>query len=90
MSALATHASITADLASNLRELGQVREAIARNRAEAWLQSDHLNVTERRETVAAHLAPLTAEAENLSAEIEALKVELAHAALVVQYGTGQE
>lgn len=64
------------ELASAQRELGFVRASLARARAEAWYQSSHLGVTERKETVHAAVAEFTAQAEELQAEVEALKTEM--------------
>lgn len=65
------------ELAAVHRELGAVRAQLAQARSETWFQTSHLGVTERRETVAATVAEFTAETEKLTAEVEALKVELA-------------
>lgn len=71
-----THSSLSDELAGNIRELGQIRSAITRSRADAWLHHEYLPVTERRETVAAAIAQLSAEAAVLEAECEAQRVEL--------------
>lgn len=83
---LAQRATISRDLASSLRELGSMRAAITRGYGDAWQQSSHLAVTERTKTAQQHTASFTAEAQELEAECDALRVELAHIDQVLQYG----
>jgi hypothetical protein len=79
------HTNLSAQLAETIRELGMVRSAIHTSKAEAWAQSAHLAVTERREYMNQCVASLNAEAANLDAEVEALRVELNHVAMLINH-----
>lgn len=78
MAWLDRHRELTDDLAQSLRELGDLRGQVTLASRDIWLESDHLNVTERRETVRYALAEFHAEVSKLEMEVEALRVELAH------------
>lgn len=80
------HDTASAELVTLLRELGMVRAQIARGRAEAWAQGAHLGVTERRENASMAVAGLVAQAEELSADVEAQRVLLR----TVEFAVGWE
>lgn len=82
------HAVLTAELSSKLRELGDVRAAHIHARAGVWAQTAHLGVTERREEMHHANADLAADIVTLEAEIDALRVELAHEELVTRIHHG--
>lgn len=81
---MSRHAELSRELAVALRTLGFVRGAAAKRAAEVWQATAGLGVTERREEVRHATADLTAQAYELEAEVEALRVEL-HA---VEVGDG--
>lgn len=70
------HASLTGDLAQQLRELGDTRAAITRRQLAAWQQTSEYGITERREHVKYAVADLIADTEVQLGEIEALRAEV--------------
>lgn len=80
------HAEVSHLLAERHRELGSVRAAVINARAAMWEQTAHLNITERRETCSALTADLNADVATLEEEVNALRVELRHAEMLIQYG----
>jgi len=85
MSALHEHHELTVDLALRLRVLGDTRAAAITNKASAWAETRHLPVTERREEVSNTIADLAADMAGQEMEIEAIRVELHHIELRLQY-----
>lgn len=79
------HGELTDQLADTIRELGMVRATITTTRADAWNAHAYLPVTERKETTSASIAQLVAEAANLEADVDALRVELAHVTLTITH-----
>ena len=79
------HSKLSGELAQQLRELGDTRNAIANNQAHAWRELANLGVTERREEVRYAVAHLVSESETLLGEVEALRVELANIALCIEH-----
>lgn len=67
---------LVADYVVALGELGALRALAERNRAEIWVATDHLGVTERRETVAANVAEVTAQVAELTAEVDGLAAQI--------------
>lgn len=65
-------------LAQALRVLGDTRSAAITRRAQVWVQTAHLGITERREEVRYSVADLDALVVEQEAEVEALRVELEH------------
>lgn len=80
---LARHGDLTTQLADTIRELGGVRALHITQQSEAWGQSQNLNVTERREYTRHVTAGFAKDIATLEAEVDALRVELAHVALVL-------
>lgn len=85
---LRPHKAATADLASSLRGLGDVRAAVIRVHAETWRNTDHLAVTERRETCREAVADLQVEEAKLVGEVDALRAELNHIEITLRYHDG--
>lgn len=81
---LATHGQLTADLAAAIRDLGETQRAITQRRAALWYETAGRGISERREEIATGCADLQQEADRDRAEVEALRVEVAHAGLAVQ------
>lgn len=70
------HGELSAELADKLRELGDVRALHLRQQADAWGQTAHLPVTERREYTRHITVGYAADLVTLEQECEALRVEL--------------
>lgn len=83
--ALAQHGRTTAELASFLLELGDIRAAVVKRQADTWAATGHLNVTERREECRCAVAPLEEQAAKVTGEVDARRAELAHLDLLVRY-----
>lgn len=72
------HTRLTVELVEMIREYGMVRGQIAKAKAGAWAETVGMAVTERRETMTYAASALIEQAEEISADVDALKVELAH------------
>lgn len=88
MSDLSTrHATISADLAGALRELGTLRAGVLTAGADLWRQTNGYAVTERKEIIRHQLADLHGEVATLETDVEALRVELNHVELMWRLGS---
>lgn len=79
------HSELTRELVQQLRELGDMQSRVISDQASAWLHTDHLPVTERRETVKYSTASLEAEVQVQHAEVQALRAQLANVELRLKY-----
>lgn len=82
---LDAHAVGTADLASVHRQLAMLRASRFEAWARTWSANEGLGVTERDRRCTADCAMLDAEISRAQGERDALQVELAHCALVLQH-----
>lgn len=86
---LSRHEALSTELASTLRTLGYVRAHIIKIHTEAWVANSHLPVTERREAVKVATAHWAGEEAKFQGEVDALRVELNHAELVLRCGNAE-
>lgn len=80
------HKELTTSLTELLGEAGQVRAAITHAKADTWANNYGLPVTERKETASYSASGLTAELQDLDAQIEQLRAEMYHIGLELEYG----
>lgn len=79
------HGELSEELAGQLLELGEIRAAITKTRADAWEHYSAYPVSERREWCAHSVAELTADAQKMEASNDALRVELYHLQLQIAH-----
>lgn len=84
---LAEHRTCTDELASFLRERGDMLAEQQRNHSEAWMQNSQLGVTERREEARMAGNSYSMEIAKIDGEIEALRFELNHLEILITHNT---
>lgn len=85
MAVLDDHRELSDRLADQLHSRGEIRATILRVYSEAWRDTLHLAITERREHCKDSTVDLEIEDVKLLADIDALRVRLNHLELVLRH-----